>query len=57
MWAGDELLVDPEKTQLDGLRDLKSGEIKRGKIKFPWIFGRALYDAVAESTFHGDAHP
>jgi hypothetical protein len=57
MWAGDELLVDPEKTQIDGLRDLVSGEIKRGRIKFPWIYGRELYDAVAESTFHGDAHP
>ena len=57
MWAGDELLIAPEKTQLEGLRDLISGEIKRGKIKYPWIYGRNLYDAVAESTFHGDAHP
>lgn len=57
MWAGDELLVDPERTQLDGLRDWVSSEIKRGKIKYPWVYGRTLYDAVAESTFHGDPHP
>ncbi|MEU4762637.1 hypothetical protein AB0H12_05245 [Actinosynnema sp. NPDC023794] len=57
MWAGDELLIDANETEIDSLRSAISSEIKRSKIRFPWIYGRKLYDAVSSSSFHGSAHP
>ncbi|MEV0678074.1 hypothetical protein AB0I60_16315 [Actinosynnema sp. NPDC050436] len=56
MWAGAELLVDPIESDLDGFRNNISAEVKRGRIKYPWIYGRKLYDEIAESSFHGSGH-
>lgn len=46
-----EPLVDVERIDLDQLADAISGEIVAGELRFPLIFGRALYDQAAE-LFH-----
>jgi hypothetical protein len=39
-----DLLVDIENTDLKSLENLLSEEIKSKKIKYPWIYGRTLYN-------------
>ncbi|NQV18766.1 MAG: hypothetical protein HQ534_09515 [Armatimonadetes bacterium] len=39
-----ELLVDVLKTNLQIIEKILDQEIKKNKIKFPWIFGRTLYN-------------
>lgn len=53
IWAGNDLLIDHNDLDLNRLRDHVSLEIRRRKIKYPWVYGRKLYDAVADSSFHG----
>ncbi|WP_139317019.1 MULTISPECIES: hypothetical protein [unclassified Pseudonocardia] len=56
-WSGDECLLDSTKLILEDVRDLASSELRRGKMVLPWIYGRDLYDRVADSNFHGDSYP
>lgn len=44
----DDLFVDPETTDIDGIRKGLSEEVKIGKVKHPFIFGRELYDKAFE---------
>ncbi|GAB2757765.1 hypothetical protein [Amycolatopsis magusensis] len=57
LWSGSDLLVSPEEIDVEQVRRHISSEVKRGKIRLPWIYGRELYDWVAESTFHGHMQP
>ncbi|UOX88532.1 hypothetical protein MUY14_43820 [Amycolatopsis sp. FBCC-B4732] len=57
LWSGADLLIDPDGFDLESLRLHVSSELKRGKLKLPWIYGRQLYDLVADSTFHGHMQP
>lgn len=45
----DELFVDVEETDLDQLAESISQQIRDGEIRFPFLYGRALYDAFAEA--------
>ncbi|WP_130291562.1 hypothetical protein [Pseudonocardia sediminis] len=54
---GDILLVDVEAIDLVPIHDAVSSEIKRTKIRHPWIYGRSLYDAVADSGLNEDPFP
>ena len=56
-WAGEELLIDVDQVDLETVRIVVSSELKRGKFKLPWAYGRTLYDKIAESSFHGSGHP
>ncbi|MFI9796094.1 hypothetical protein [Streptomyces sp. NPDC052302] len=40
----DELFVDPIETSIEDIRRGLSSEIRAGKVKYPFIFGRDLYD-------------
>ncbi|MBE9500697.1 hypothetical protein IHE61_30755 [Streptomyces sp. GKU 257-1] len=40
----NELLVDPEGTNLESIEKAISDEIKKERILFPYIYGRELYD-------------
>jgi hypothetical protein len=44
----DDLFIDPEKTDIAGIRKALSKEIQAGKVKYPFIFGRELYDKAFE---------
>ncbi|MFG2369740.1 hypothetical protein ACGFY3_50750 [Streptomyces mirabilis] len=44
----NELLVDPEETNIDSVEKVISDEIKREKVFFPYIYGRRLYDKAFE---------
>jgi hypothetical protein len=57
VWSGNDLLVDLKEIDIDKVRSSLSSEIKRQKLKLPWIYGRKLYDKIADSPFHGDSHP
>jgi hypothetical protein len=39
-----DLYIDIEKTNLSELEIIIDGEVKSQKLKFPWIYGRTLYD-------------
>lgn len=56
-WAGNDLLIDLENCDIDTICATLSSEIKRKRIRLPWIYGRALYDKVADSPFWGVSHP
>lgn len=45
----DELYVDIEKVSLEKLESAVDGEIRANRIRFPFIFGRELYDKYAET--------
>ncbi|WP_141214833.1 hypothetical protein [Rhodococcoides fascians] len=49
LFAGNTLLVDPD-TKTENLRAMLSNEITRGRISFPYIWGRQLAD-VAHQLF------
>ncbi|MEU9704532.1 hypothetical protein [Streptomyces sp. NPDC047981] len=49
----DELLVDPDETDIDALRSALSKEIKDRKIIHPPMFERSLYDRAFEVFDHG----
>ncbi|MEV0259153.1 hypothetical protein AB0H82_33475 [Streptomyces sp. NPDC050732] len=40
----NELLVDPDKTNIDAIEKVISDEIKKERVLFPYIYGRELYD-------------
>jgi hypothetical protein len=46
----DDLFIDVKSTDIERLSDAVSDQIVTGKIRFPFIFGRDLYDYFA-STF------
>lgn len=56
-WVGEELLIDLEGTDLETIRAIISSEIKRKKMRFPWIYGRMMYDRIAQAPFWGRSHP
>lgn len=56
-WAGDEILIDVGAMDLESLRLNISSEIRRKKIRYPWIYGRQMYDLIADSAFHGASRP
>lgn len=43
-----ELFIDPEKTDPDELASAVGAELEQQRIRFPFIFGRDLYDRYAE---------
>lgn len=44
-WAGQSgLYIETEQTDPDRLRECLSAEIKASRIRYPWVFGRALHD-------------
>ncbi|MGW9440300.1 hypothetical protein [Streptomyces sp. NPDC055607] len=49
----DELLVDPDATDIDALREALSTEIRERKIIHPPMFDRSLYDRAFEVLDHG----
>jgi hypothetical protein len=46
--ALDEPMFDVDKTDIDGLLDEISRQIKQGALKYPLVFGRELYDRAAD---------
>lgn len=52
LWNID-LLVDPIETDADALTEAISQEVKGGKFRYPFTYGRVLYDHVADQ----DARP
>ena len=40
----NELLVDPDETNIEAIEKVISDEIKKERILFPYIYGRELYD-------------
>lgn len=53
--SGGDLLVNVREIDLAPIVAAISSEIRRNKIRFAWVYGRAMYDAVAKSGLHN--HP
>ncbi|WP_146240047.1 hypothetical protein [Prauserella flavalba] len=56
-WSGADILIDLEAIDVEALRAHISSEIKRKKIVLPWVYGRRIYDLIADSAFHGHIRP
>ncbi|MFJ2084586.1 hypothetical protein ACIOBK_18820 [Micromonospora chokoriensis] len=52
MWW-DDLLVDPDSTDIEALLSAVSDEVKRGAVRHPYIYGRLLYDKAFEEYPEG----
>jgi hypothetical protein len=48
-----DLMVDWSKSDLDGIRNLLNREIREERIRFPFRFGRLLYDRFNDTDTHG----
>lgn len=44
----EDLLIDVEKSEIEALERAINAEIRAKKIRFPFIFGRTLYDRAAD---------
>lgn len=54
---GDTLLIDLNAIDLAPIHEALSSELRRSKIRLPWIYGRALYDAVADAGLNEEPYP
>jgi hypothetical protein len=49
-----QLFVDIDKTDIEVVTSVMSKEISGGRVRYPYIYGRALYDAYFDSAPHGE---
>lgn len=51
----DDIFIDLEETDLDALAGAISEQVKSGKVRFPYEFGRSSYDVYASMFDEGQA--
>lgn len=44
-----DLFIDIDKTDLDSIENILNLEIKSKKLRYPWVYGRTLYDKYFQS--------
>jgi hypothetical protein len=57
MAVGESLLIDVQTIDLGPIEETISSELRRGKMRLAWVYGRGLYDAVADGGLNEQPYP